>query len=188
MNRSIADRAAILSAIGCREKHILRAVQEYSLPATDLIRRKVTADDVMTTRCKGLHGFISDTLFEVNVHSVYVARSRCVHCLLKIHFEIYNVREKLNLTLRLHIRTHYPEAHHKLSVSEEHRRDDRVHRAFVRLEMVEMPLVKRKGPASVLKDNTCAIRNHAGAEMVKYAADKRDCVALLVHGRYVDGL
>ena len=86
------------------------------------------------------------------------------------------------MSLRLEIAAHYSERKDRLAFFRYKRRDDRVERPLVRLQLIEIGRIEREQLAAVLQAESQAVRHKTRAPSVVNALNERDHIAVFVRG------
>ena len=115
-----------------------------------------------------------------------MADARAVSSHLDVHLEVDQVDEDLYVALGLHVASHYSEREPRLAVFRDKRGDDRVKRAFVGFETIEVGIVQGEQRSAVLQDETRLAGDHLRAEAVIVALDERAAVAVFVDDGQID--
>src|SRR5262245_32286435 len=114
--------------------------------------------------------------------------SWCIAGGLHVHAEVDHVDEHLHVALGLHIASHYSEAKPGLAVLGHHRGDDRMERALVWLQTIQMILFERKECPAVLEGKSHIARYVLGAKSDVIALNERATVSILVDRAHIDGI
>ena len=126
--------------------------------------------------------------FERQLAALAVAPPRLVERALERHLVVDEVRNHLDVALRLHVPAHHAERGPVVLVEPDDARDERVERPLAGFEAVRVIGVQREGRAPVLERDARVARDQPGAEAGEPRVDVRDDVALVVGDGEEDGV
>src|SRR5262249_40295729 len=104
------------------------------------------------------------------------------------HAEIKEIDQRLDVTLRLVVRPHYPKSEVWLAFLEYHAWDQRVEGALPRSNDVRMPGIQLKQRATIVQNDSSIGGDNSRTKSLEQAVDERDCIAFLIDNGQIHGV